>query len=446
MTSAERTAMSPVLHAERPPATARSVATAAMIGTAIEWYDFFVYGTSVVLVLGPLFFPTTDPLTSALLAFSTLGVGFLIRPVGAVVFSHLGDRVGRKHALVFSLLLMGAATIGVGLLPTYTQVGLWAPALLVLFRCVQGFAVGGEWGGAVLLAVEHAPAGRRGLYGSFPQYGTPLGLLGSSAAILLAQAMPADDFQAWGWRLPFVASVVLVAVGLWIRIRVSDAEEFLQARQQGVTVRRPVALVLRRHWRAVLLGTAVTFVCHAAYILTSFLPAYATTVLGVDDDAALTSLMVASGASIGVLWLLARRVDRHDRRWFAAAGGLFSALWIYPAFALAGWAGGNGLILGVTVGLSVLMVQYAVVPALLAERFPVEMRYSGISLCFQLSAIIGGGALPILASWLVKSAGGSYAPAAALMAVAGLITAAAALGTRPMVQGSHRTGGHTELS
>ena len=143
MTSAERTAMSPVLHAERPPATARSVATAAMIGTAIEWYDFFVYGTSVVLVLGPLFFPTTDPLTSALLAFSTLGVGFLIRPVGAVVFSHLGDRVGRKHALVFSLLLMGAATIGVGLLPTYTQVGLWAPALLVLFRCVQGFAVGG---------------------------------------------------------------------------------------------------------------------------------------------------------------------------------------------------------------------------------------------------------------------------------------------------------------
>jgi hypothetical protein len=258
--------------------------------------------------------------------------------------------------------------------------------------------------------------------------------------------MPADDFQAWGWRLPFVASVVLVAVGLWIRIRVSDAEEFLQARQQGVTVRRPVALVLRRHWRAVLLGTAVTFVCHAAYILTSFLPAYATTVLGVDDDAALTSLMVASGASIGVLWVLARPIDRHDRRWFAAAGGLFSALWIYPAFALAGWAGGNGLILGVTVGLSVLMVQYAVVPALLAERFPVEMRYSGISLCFQLSAIIGGGALPILASWLVKSAGGSYAPAAALMAVAGLITAAAALGTRPMVQGSHRTGGHTELS
>jgi MFS transporter, MHS family, shikimate and dehydroshikimate transport protein len=401
-----------------------------MIGTSIEWYDFFVYGTSVVLVLGPLFFPTTSPLTSTLLAFSTFGVGFLVRPVGAVVMSHIGDRVGRKRALVFSLLLMGGATAGVGLLPTYAVAGVWAPVLLVLLRCAQGFAVGGEWGGAVLLAVEHAPPGRRGLYGTFPQYGTGFGLLGSSAAILLAQRMPADDFEAWGWRLPFLVSLLLVGIGLWVRIRVIDAEEFLELRRTGGTLPSPVRSVLRHHWRLVLIGAAATFVCHAAYILTSFLPAYASTELRVSDDAALAGLMVGSVGSIAVLVVLARKLDRFDARRFAAAGGLLSALWIYPAFALADAAAGPGLVIGVSVGLCVLMVQYAAVPALLAGQFPVEMRYSGVSLCFQLSAVVGGGVVPVLVSWLVRTAGGSYLPAVVVMVAAGLLTAVGALACR----------------
>ncbi|MFC4786328.1 MFS transporter [Nocardioides sp. MAHUQ-72] len=413
----------------------RGVAVAATIGTAIEWYDFFVYGTSIVLVLGPLYFPADDPLNSALLAFSTFGVGFLVRPLGAVVLSHFGDRVGRRQALVFSLLLMGAATTAVGLVPTYAQIGVWAPVLLVLLRCAQGFAVGGEWGGAVLLAMEHAPTRRRGLFGSFPQYGTPLGLIGSSLAILMAVSMPADEFRSWGWRIPFLASSLLVVVGLWLRVRVSDAEEFLAVRRAGDTARRPVAEVLRRHGRFVVVGTAVTFVCHSGYIMTSFLPAYATTVLAVSDEAALVSLIIGAAGLVAVLAVVGMAADGHGRPWFAVAGGLLSAAWAFPAFILSEVAGGLGLVVAVTVALAVGGCQYAVLPALLADLFPVHLRYSGISLCFQISAVLGGGVVPIVATWWVGVADGSFVPAAAIMAFAGLVTVAGALACRRAMTG-----------
>lgn len=410
--------------------TAREIALASMIGTAIEWYDFFVYGTSVVLVLGPLFFPSADPLTSMLSAFSTFGVGFLIRPLGAVIVSHYGDRMGRKHALVFSLLLMGTATVAVGLLPTYQQIGAWAPILLILMRCAQGFAVGGEWGGAVLLAVEHAPADRRDRYGSYPQYGTPIGLMGSSLAILLAQTLPESAWQAWGWRLPFLASFLLLAVGIWIRLRVNDAEEFLRVWRHHATLDRPVTEALRRHWRVVLLGTAVTLVCHAAYIVTTFLPSYSTAVLGTDPGAALAGLIAGSVIAMIVLAVVARRAGTRDRRMFALAGAALSGLWIFPAFWLAHSLGNLGLVIGMTVGLAVLMLQYAVLPVLLADQFPVTVRYSGVSLCFQLSAVIGGGLLPLLASWLVNAADGGFWPVGGLMMAAATVTASSAMGCR----------------
>jgi MHS family shikimate/dehydroshikimate transporter-like MFS transporter len=411
----------PVAVGAAPPGP-RRVATAAMIGTAIEWYDFFVYGTSAVLVLGPLFFPTADPLTSALLAFSTFGIGFLARPVGAVVLAHFGDRYGRKHALVFSLLLMGAATVAVGLLPTYAQVGAWAPVLLVLLRCAQGFAVGGEWGGAVLLAVEHAPPERKAWYGSFPQFGTPLGLAGSSVAILLAREVSGDAFLTWGWRLPFLFSAVLVVVGLWVRSRVSEPEEFRRVRRAGATVRYPLATVFGRHSRAVTVGVAATLVCHAAYIYTSFLPAYTTTTLEVPSRWALLALVVASGFAIVVLAVVGRRADRVDRRWFACAGAALAAVAVFPAFAASAAFGPTGLVLGMTVGLSGLMLQYAVLPSLLADQFPVHLRYTGVSVCFQLSAVLGGALLPIVASWLVGRNAGQFWPAALLMVAAGIVT------------------------
>ncbi len=403
------------------PSPAR-VATAAMIGTAIEWYDFFVYGTCAVLVLGPLFFPSTSALTGSLLAFSTFGIGFLVRPVGAVVLSHLGDRYGRKNALVTSLLLMGGATLAVGLLPTHAQVGTWAAVMLVLLRCVQGFAVGGEWGGAVLLAIEHAPARRRAWYGSFPQYGTPLGLAGSSLAILVAQRVSGDDFLTWGWRLPFLFSAVLVVVGLWIRVRLTETEEFAEVQRAEATLRLPVGEVLRRHRRALVVGVATTLVCHAAYLMTAFLPAYAAAELDIASSWSLIGLVVSSAGAILVLVAVGRRADRVDRRRYAAAGALFAGLWTFPAFALSATYGGPGLVLGMTVGFAAVTVQSAVLPSLLAEQFPVQVRYTGVSACFHLSAVVAGGLLPILASWWVGLTDGDYWPAPALMLAAGLAT------------------------
>jgi MFS family permease len=415
---------------QRRPLSPGQVALACLVGTAIEWYDFFVYGTSVVLVLGPLFFPADDPLTSSLLAFSTLGVGFLARPVGAAVLAHLGDRVGRRHSLILSLMIMGVATASVGLLPTYQHLGPLAPVLLVLLRCAQGFAVGGEWGGAVLLAVEHAPPARRGWYGSFPQYGTPLGLAGSALAILLAEQLSGEDFLVWGWRIPFLFSLVLVVVGLWVRLRVDDGEEFLVAKRDGRLAHRPMLEVLRRHPRALVAGTAVTLVCHAAYILTSFYPAYAATRLGLSASAGLIALMAGSVVSSAVLAVVSRWSDRTDGRRFAGVGAVLPALWVFPAFALASAWGAAGLVTGLAVALGCLMVQYAVLPSLLAAQFPVAVRYSGVSVCFQASAVLGGGLLPILASSLVGMAHGAYWPAACLLVIAGAITLAGAVGCR----------------
>jgi MFS family permease len=408
-----------------------------MIGTAIEWYDFFVYGTSAVLVLGPLFFPTTNALTGTLLAFSTFGIGFLVRPVGAVVLSHVGDRYGRKRALVFSLLLMGVATTAVGLLPTQAQIGVWAPVLLVLLRCAQGFAVGGEWGGAVLMAVEHAPPQRRAWYGSFPQWGTPLGLAASSLAILGARAVSGDGFLVWGWRLPFLFSAVLVLVGLWIRSRVTEAEDFANVQREGATLRYPVAELVRRHRRPWVIGVATTLVCHAAYLITAFLPAYATGSLGVSSDWSLTALVVASAVAMVVLVVVGLRADRIDRRRYAGAGALFAGLWMFPAFALTEALGGPGLVVGMTVGFAAVTIQSTLLPSLLAEQFPVHVRYTGVSACFHLSALLAGGLLPILATWLVGLSAGAYWPAAALMLAAGLTTVLGAVRCRPVAAPDH---------
>jgi MFS family permease len=401
-----------------------------MIGSAIEWYDFYVYGTSIVLILGPLFFPAAKPLTSTLLAFSTFAIGFLVRPLGAIVLAHVGDHVGRTRALVLSLLLMGTATVGVGLLPTYAEIGALAPVLLVTLRLVQGFAVGGEWGGAALLAVEHAPQRQRTLYGSLPQFGTPIGLLFSSIAILLAGLIPDESFRSWGWRLPFLASLPLIVVGLYVRLRIEDSREFQVARSVGGQPRLPLVEVLRHHRRAVLVGTSATLVCHAAYILSSFLPSYATTALHGSHRTALIALIVAGIGGIGVLAAVGWWSGDRDRRPLAVAGAASCALWAFPAFQLAGTSGGPGLVLGVSVGMGALMLQYGVLPALLADQFPVEVRYTGVSLCFQLSAVLGGGLVPLVASALVGRAD-HYAPAALLMVAAGAVSAGGALACAP---------------
>jgi MFS family permease len=404
------------------PVSPARVARAALIGTAIEWYDFFVYGTSSVLILGPLFFPARSPLTASLLAFSSFGIGFLVRPVGAVVLSHFGDRHGRKQVLVVSLLLMGGATLTVGLLPTHSQIGFWAPLLLVLLRCVQGFAVGGEWGGAVLLAIEHAPARRRAWYGSFPQYGFPLGLAASSLAILGASKLTGDQFLSWGWRLPFLLSSVLLVVGLWIRVRMSDAEEFLRTRRNRSILPYPAAELMRSYRRPWAIGVALTFVGHASYIFIAFLPAYATAALDLDSSWSLVALVVTSAAAATVLLVVGRRADRVDRRRYAVFGALFAGAWAFPAFALAGALRGPGLIVGMAAGSAAVAVLSAVLPVMLADQFPVEVRYTGVAMSHDTSAVLAGALLPILVTWLVGRSGGAYWPAAVMMLSAGMVS------------------------
>ena len=410
----------------RRPLGPRGIAVASMIGTAIEWYDFYVYSTSVVLVLGVLFFPSSDPVVSTLVAFSSIGVGFIARPVGGLVLAHFGDRVGRRNTLLVALVIMGLATVAIGCLPTYAQIGVAAPILLVVLRFLQGMAVGGEWGGAVLLSVESAPADRRVLYGTFPQFGSPLGLFGSSLVILLTQMMPRDSLESWGWRIPFLLSAVLLIVGVVLRLRIEEPETFQALRRTGQRAQVPLLRVVRDHPRAIVAGTGAAIVGQSAYILVSFLPSYANATGAVSATAAPTALLTASALGILLMIFLARRAEGTDRRRWAFWGGVVPAAWSFPAFIIGLWFGDAGLILAVTVAYLGVYGFYTVFGSLLADQFPAEVRYTGISLCYQLAALLAGGLLPILTSVVVAGAGNAWWPAALLSVLAALLTSVAA--------------------
>lgn len=394
-----------------------------MIGTAIEWYDFYVYSTSVTLVLGGLFFPSSNSTASSLIAFSTIGVGFIARPFGGLLLAHFGDRVGRKNTLLVALILMGAATIAIGCLPTYAQIGIAAPIALVVLRFIQGMAVGGEWGGAVLLSVESAPPKKRVFYGTFPQFGSPLGLLGSSLVILLVQLLPEDDLNSWGWRIPFLLSAVLVAIGIYIRLRLEEPDEFQNVKDAGERARLPLVDVVKRFPRAVIIGTGAAIVGQSAYILVSFLPAYAKSQGYVAPTTGATALMLAAASGIVLMAYLAFHSENSDRRWWAFWGGVIPAAWAFPAFLLTVEFGDIGLIISVVVAYLGVYGYYTVMGSLLADQFPPEVRYTGISLCYQLAALLAGGFLPIATSALVAGVGNAWWPAALLMVITSLFTA-----------------------
>ena len=410
---------------KRKPLGPKGVATASMIGTAIEWYDFYVYSTSVALVLGTLFFPSSNAVASSLIAFSTIGVGFIARPFGGMILAHYGDRVGRKNTLLAALIIMGTATVAIGLLPTYAQIGVAAPIILVTLRFVQGMAVGGEWGGAILLSVESAPPKKRVFYGTFPQFGSPLGLLGSSLVILLVQLMPEEALRSWGWRVPFLLSAVLVVVGVIIRLRLEEPSEFKAAKREQPT-EIPLVNVLRRFPKAVLFGTGAAVVGQSAYILVSFLPAYAVSRDLVSPKIGATALLLAAACGICLMTFLAFRAENSDRRWWAFWGGVIPAAWSFPAFLITVWWGDVGLVVAVVVAYLGVYGYYTVMGSLLADQFPPEVRYTGISLCYQLAAMLAGGILPIATSALVAAMNNVWWPAALLMVVASLITALSA--------------------
>ena len=392
---------------ERVPAG--RVALASFVGTAIEWYDFFIYGTAAALVFGQLFFPPNeDPLIGTLAAFATYAVGFAARPVGGVVFGHFGDRVGRKSMLVITILTMGLATFLIGLLPTYAQVGIWAPVLLVVLRLIQGFSVGGEWGGAALMTVEHAPEGRRGYYGSWTMAASPAGAMLATGAFALASGLPDEQFLAWGWRLPFLLSIVLVGVGLFIRLRILETPAFERIKEAGAEVRLPVVEAVREHPRSVLLAAGMnlgfnTFI----FVLFTFMLSYATTQLGLPRGVVLQATVVGGAVQIASVLAFSALSDRVGRRPVMLAGAAFLALYAFPLFWIVNTGSAALIFLALAIGFFGSAAIFGPMAAFIAESFDTKVRYSGASLGYQMGAVLGGGLSPFVATALLAWSGGA---------------------------------------
>jgi MFS family permease len=385
------------------------VALASAVGATIEWYDFFLYGTAAGLVFSQLFFNGLSGPAAQFASFGTFAVGFLARPIGGFIFGHFGDRVGRKTMLIWTLVIMGVGTATIGLLPTYDQIGVWAPILLVVLRVLQGIGVGGEYGGAVLLAVEFAPARRRGFFGSFAHIGVPGGLFLASGAFTLASRLPDDAFLAWGWRACFLLSVLLLGIGAWIRLSIMETPAFQQVQRQRDVSRLPVAELFRRQPRRLLLGMGTRFVEGFTYNLFSvYLLTYAVEHVGVSKSTVLTCIMI--GAALGVVLVVVAGAlsDRVGRRPVYAGGALAALLFAFPAARLVQ----SGTTLGIAVafigGLGVIYGWiYGPLAAFWSELFDTRYRYSALSTLYQVSGVVASGFTPLIAAWLVSRAGGS---------------------------------------
>ncbi len=380
------------------------VALASWIGTSIEWYDFYLYTTAAALVLGPLFFSSKlSPLAALLASYTTLWVGFAARPVGGIVFGHFGDRIGRKTMLILTLIIMGVATFLVGCLPTYRDAGIVATILLVILRFAQGFAVGGEWGGAVLMATEHSPAERRGFYGSWPQMGVPVGLLLSSLIFgLTTSSFSKQDFLGFAWRIPFLLSIIIVGVGLFIRLSITETPDFERVKETEAIVRIPLVDVLRTSWRTVILAAGAFFVVNGAfYIFITFVVSYGTTVLHVSSNTMLTGTLVgAVGMAITIL-AAGMLSDRVGRLPVYLAGAVFLALIAFPVFWLIDTRSPLLIDLALFLGIGSIGIMYGPQAAFFSELFGANIRYSGASLGYQITAIFAGGLAPFVATALL---------------------------------------------
>jgi MFS transporter, MHS family, shikimate and dehydroshikimate transport protein len=406
----------------------RQVVAASFIGTTIEWYDFFLYGTAAALVFNKLFFPKAEPSSGTLLALATYGVGFAARPLGGIIFGHFGDRIGRKSMLVVSLLIMGIATFLIGAMPTYAAIGIWAPVLLVVLRIAQGIGVGGEWGGAVLMSVEHAPPGRRGFFGSWPQMGVPAGLFLSTVVFLIVQQTTSDAaFLAWGWRVPFLLSAVLVGVGLFVRLRLYESPAFQRVKETRTEAPMPILDVLRKYPREVVLAMGMRIAENGVfYILTVWVLVYGHEDLKLAKSTMLWGVVIAALLGLVTIPWYGALSDRVGRRPLYLGGALFSLVFAFPFFWLVNtktevliWL---AIVLGVNVGHDLM---YGPQAAFFSELFGTRVRYSGASLGYQLASVIAGGFAPLIAAALLQAWGW---PAVALyMAVMAAVTVVATL-------------------
>jgi len=412
----------------------RKVAATALGGTSIEWYDFFLYGTAAALVFPTLFFPEDMPRYMGLIySFSTFAVGFLARPIGGILFGHFGDRLGRKAALVTALTLMGLATTIIGLLPTYSSIGVLAPLALILMRFLQGLAIGGQWGGAMLLVTENAPADRRGFYGGFAQAGAPMGVVLANLAFLAVTASVSEEaFMSWGWRIPFIASLLLVGLALYVQLRLEDTPAFkeLKAASEGKTEdtgtknKSPILKALSTYPKQIVLAAgAFLSVQVSFYIFIVFIMSYGTDPdgLALSRTDMLTAVLISSFAQVPAIFLAASYSDRHGRRGIYKMGALAMAVWGFCVFPLMDTGSLLAITLALTVGQIFIGMMYGPQAALLTELFSTEVRYSGASLGYQLGAIVGGGMAPIAATALI-AAFGSAIWVSAYIALASLLT------------------------
>ena len=405
-------------------ADAGKIARAAFVGTALEWYDYFLFGTAAAIVFNRLFFTTLYPTAATLAAFATFGVGFAARPLGAVLFGYIGDRVGRRPALLITIVSIGVATGLIGLLPDFGSIGLAAPIMLAVLRLVQGLAVGGEWGGAMTIAVEHAPLEKRGRYAALVQVGSPVGTLMSSGAFALVLLLPSDAFDSWGWRLPFLAAFPLLLIALYIRLQVEESPIFRELVKLEERAKIPAVDVFRQAWGRLIVAIMAAFLgVGGFYIMTTFVISYGTETLGMDRGLMVNATLIAAVVQIGVIVLVGRVSERMGPGRMTVFGGIATAVAAFPLFWLIDSRSPAAIILAVTVGIALLSLAYAVTGGLLTELFPPHLRYSGVALGYNLAGALSG-FLPLIAVALLGFSGGaSWAPALLLIAVS-LITAA----------------------
>ena len=384
------------------PKMVRRVLISSVVGTAIEWYDFFLYATASALVFAQLFFPKFDPAVGTIAAFGTFAVGYLARPFGAVFFGHFGDRIGRKATLVATLMIMGVATFIIGLLPTYTTIGAWAPALLILMRFCQGLGVGGEWGGAVLLVVESAPADKRGFFGSFPQLGVPIGLLLSTGVFAIVSSLPNDQFLSWGWRIPFLLSAVLIAIGLFIRLRVIESPVFAEVKQTRTVVKAPLVELFRRHPKELFLSLGTRFATDITFnVINVFMLAYGTQQLGLSKTFFLNAILIGCAVELITLPLFGKLSDRIGRRAVYMMGAVFVAIYGFVFFMLVETRDPIYIVLAYIGGMALSQASvYGVQSTWFAELFGTRVRYTGASLPYQIAGIITSGPAPLISAWL----------------------------------------------
>ncbi|KAA9394546.1 MHS family MFS transporter [Kocuria coralli] len=392
----------------------RKVFIGSLSGSAIEWFDFFLYATAAAIVFDRFFFPSDDPLVSLMLSYVSLSLTFFIRPFGGVIFAHIGDKIGRKKTLVITLSLMGGATVAIGLLPTFDQVGLLAPVLLVLCRIIQGLAIGGEWGGALLLAYEYAPENRRGLFGSVPQMGITIGMLLATLAFAAVSSLPTAMFESWGWRLPFIASIVLVLVGLWIRSGLAETPAFQAAKESGDVAKLPIGETLRYHWRSVLVAIGAKVIETAPfYIFATFVVSYATGILDFERSMVLNAVSAGALVSTIMIPIMGRLSDTTGRPVLFITGTVLIGLFAAPFFMLLGMHMNWALYAAVIIGLGIFWPPVtATIGTLTSEIFSTRVRYTGVTLGYQVGAALAGGTAPLIATWLLSQYNNSWVPIA----------------------------------